>query len=45
VFIVEFHAMFAMNRISVSIGYGSRFAACVMTMCIIPCADSGVSHE
>ena len=42
---VEFQAMLAMNSSKVSIGYGSRFAALVMTMCIRPCGDSGVSQE
>ena len=45
VFIDEFHAMLAMNRSSVSMGYGSWFAALVITMCIRPCDESGVSHE
>ena len=45
VFMLEFHAMLAMNSSSVSIGYGSRFTALVITMCINPCADNGVSHE
>ena len=45
VFIDEFHAMFAMNSISVSIGYGSPRQALVMTLCIMPCTASGYSHE
>ena len=45
VFMVEFHAMLAMNRSSVSIGYGSPRQALVMTLCIRPCADSGCSQE
>jgi hypothetical protein len=45
VFIDEFHAMFAMNSISVSIGYGSPSTALRITMCIMPCAAIGLSHE
>ena len=45
VFIVEFHAMFAMKSSSVSIGYGSPRHAFVMTLCMSPCTASGYSHE
>ena len=45
VFIAEFHAMFVIYINSVSIGYGSPFAALAMTMCIMPCAAIGASHE
>ena len=45
VFIAEFHAMFAMNSSSVSIGYGSPATALAITMCIMPCAAIGDSHE
>ena len=45
VFIDEFHAMFAMKIISVSMGYGSPRHAFVMTLCITPCTASGYSHE
>ena len=45
VFMVEFQAMLAMKRTSVSIGYGSAFAAFAMTMCIAPCAAIGEDHE
>ena len=45
VFMVEFHAMFAMKISSVSRRYGSPLIALVMTLCISPCADSGCSHE
>ncbi len=45
VFMLEFHAMLAMNSSSVSMRYGSPLAALLITMCITPCADSGVSHE
>ncbi len=45
VFIAEFHAMFAMYMNSVSIGYGSPFAALAITMCIMPCAAIGASQE
>ena len=41
----EFQARFVMKSISVSIGYGSALAALAMTMCIMPCADNGASHE
>ena len=34
-----------MNKISVSMGYGSALTALVITMCIAPCAASGDSHE
>lgn len=44
-FIDEFHAMFAMKIISVSIGYGSPRHAFVITLCIRPCTASGYSHE
>ncbi len=45
VFIAEFHAMFDIYIKSVSIGYGSPFAALAMTMCIMPWAAIGASHE
>ena len=45
VFIVEFHAMFAMKIISVSMRYGSPRQALVITLCIMPCTDSGYSQE
>src|SRR4030067_3384109 len=45
VFMVEFHAMLDMNRISVSSAYGSWLVALVITMCIRPCEAIGTSHE
>ena len=45
VFIVEFHAMLAMKIINVSMRYGSPLTALVITLCIMPCADSGYSQE
>src|SRR5262249_4066426 len=45
VFIAEFHAMLAMYMNSVSIGYGSPLHALWMTICIIPWAEIGASHE
>ena len=41
VFIAEFQLMLAMNISRVSILYGSPACALRMTVCIIPCADSG----
>ena len=40
-----FQPMFAMNSISVSIGYGSASTAFRMTVCMSPWAASGASHE
>ena len=45
VFIAEFQATLAMYIKSVSIGYGSPFQALAMTMCIMPWAAIGASHE
>ena len=45
VFIDEFQLMFAMNISSVSILYGSPAQALRITVCIMPCADSGYAHE
>ena len=42
---LEFQPMFAMNRISVSIVYGSPFTALLMTMCIMPWLAIGASQE
>ena len=44
-FIEEFQLMFAMYMNSTSTGYGSPFAALVMTICISPWAAIGASHE
>ena len=41
VFIDEFQLMFAMNISRVSMRCGSPACALRMTVCIIPCADSG----
>ena len=45
VFMLEFQAMLAINRNSVSILYGSPRQALVMAFCIMPCTDRGCSHE
>ena len=45
VFIELFQAMLAMKISSVSSRYGSPLTALVITLCIMPCADSGCSQE
>ena len=44
-FMAEFQLMFAMYRNKVSMGYGSPLQALWMTICIMPWAASGASHE
>ena len=45
VFMAEFQAMFAMYMKRVSMGYGSPAQALRITVCIIPWAAIGASHE